>query len=271
MRRHRLVLATALLSALLISSTAVAAAPGAEAEALGLSFELGMATAYVFRGWNVFQQGSQSDQNALIAPGISYQLAGTGVTLGYWGGLQLTGDNISSNNDIGLGLEQDLYLGYEITLLDALSLGGGLIYYFYPFADAEAAGTSVPSYLEPYASVSYSWHVDVGLNIAYLAGLQEAVSLARYLYINPTVARHFDLHPGIGFDVGVGLGFKLFNEPEVVTDNSLDALLQLAVPLELTGPVSVKPSLNLAWTNIEGSDLSEQFVVWGALDFGVDG
>ncbi|MBU1238084.1 hypothetical protein KJ865_00110, partial [Myxococcota bacterium] len=85
----------------------------AEESSLGLNAELQVSSAYVFRGLNVFQKTSQMNQNMLLAPGVTWSVFETGITIGYWGAYQLTGDNRSLNTDVGLNLEQDLYVTYE--------------------------------------------------------------------------------------------------------------------------------------------------------------
>ena len=87
-----LIRASALISALSLSLPAVAteaeelddgaATEETARESIGLNLDLGFATAYVFRGANVFQEDGQMNQNMLIAPGITWSIFDTGLSIG---------------------------------------------------------------------------------------------------------------------------------------------------------------------------------------------
>lgn len=259
---------------------------------IGLNLDLGFATAYVFRGYNVFQEDSQLDQNMLLAPGITWSVFDTGLWIGYWGAFQISGDNIRSNIDGGVGAEQDLLVGYDLGLGEAFTLSFGLAYYFYPFADEAAAGCKVPSYLEPSAGISIATVIDIGLNFTYFAGLQDAVSDYRYLYLNPTLGKSFELHEMVGLDLGVGYGYKFYHPDSSVNENFHDFLFTLGLPIYLPRGFYVTPSFGMAWTDIRDSSsrtgtssyiptggaegatttrsAADEFVFWGGLNVGVD-
>lgn len=238
---------------------------------LGIDAELGYASAYVFRGFNVFQENGQMDQHMLIAPGISWSIFDTGLTVGYWGAFQISGGNknIRDNIDGGLGAEQDLYLTYEFAITDALTAGAGVFYYFYPGADEDLTGASVPMYLEPGANVSYSTVLDLGLNVSYFLGLQDEPGIRgiSYLYINPTVGKSFELGSRVGLDVSAGYGFKLFKEGNDGAGNVHDVLLEIGVPISLNESFALSPKVSSSWTNIEGAEdkFQDGIIVWGSL------
>ena len=49
---------------------------------VGINFDVGFATAYVFRGLNIFMDDDQRDQNMLISPGITWSIFDTGLGVG---------------------------------------------------------------------------------------------------------------------------------------------------------------------------------------------
>ena len=241
-------------------------------ESIGLNLDLGYATAYVFRGANVFQEDGQMNQNMLLAPGITWSIFDTGLSIGYWGAFQISGDNIGANIDGALGVEQDLFLAYELSLPHDLGLSFGLVYYFYPAADENVAGASVPSYLEPGVGFGYFGVLDVGINIAYFLGLQDEPGIRgiSYLYINPYVGKSFDLDEHVGLVLGLGYGFKLFKEGNDGAANVHDVTLTIGVPIRPTEIFYITPGVNLAWTNIPSEDFGGELVFWGGLNVGVD-
>ncbi|MCP4678954.1 MAG: hypothetical protein GY854_26385 [Deltaproteobacteria bacterium] len=222
-----------------------------EDKKIGLNLDLGFASAYLFRGWNVFQKDSQMNQNMLIAPGITWTVFGSDLSVGYIGAFQVSGDNISSNIDKGIGAEQDLFASYKATISDTTTVSLSLYFYFYPFADEEAAGTNVPAYLEPSFKINVALFVDLGLSLSHFVGLQDAVKDYRYLYINPTIGKSFELHKIVSLELCLGYGRKLFNDPERMKDNVHDVLFTIALPIQMTDTIYMTPRFGLAWTNVE--------------------
>lgn len=277
-----LIRASALISGLLLSLPAVAteakepddgAATGEIArKSIGLNLDLGFATAYVFRGANVFQQDGQMNQNMLIAPGITWSIFDTGLSIGYWGAFQISGDNIGANIDGALGVEQDLFIAYELSLPHDLGLSFGLVYYFYPAADEKVAGASVPGYLEPAVGFGYFGVIDAGLNVAYFLGLQDEPGIRgiSYLYLNPYLGKGFDFNEHVGLSLGLGYGFKLFKEGNDGAANIHDVTLTVGVPIRPAEIFYITPGVNLAWTNIPGEDFGGEIVFWGGINVGVD-
>ncbi len=222
-----------------------------EDKKIGLNLDLGFASAYLFRGWNVFQNDSQMNPNMLIAPGITWTVFGSGLSIGYWGAFQINGDNISSNIDEGIGAEQDLFVSYEATISDVTTVSLSLYFYFYPFADEDAAGTNVPAYLEPSFTINIALFVDLGLSLSHFVGLQDAVKDYRYLYVNPTIGKSFALHEIVSLELCLGYGRKLFNDPDKMKDNVHDVLFTIALPIQITDTIYMTPNFGLVWTNVE--------------------
>lgn len=233
-----------------LSSESPAEDGDSEEDGIGLNLDLGFATAYIFRGYNVFQQSSQLDQNMLLAPGITWSISDTGLWIGYWGAFQVSGDNVGDNIDAGVGAEQDLLAGYDLEVGEAVTFSVGLAYYFYPFVDEDAAGCKTPSYLEPSLGISLATVVDIGLTVSYFAGVQDAVSDYRYLYLNPTLGKSFELHEMVGLDLALGYGYKFYHPDSSVDENFHDVLFTIGLPIYLPRGFYVTPSFGMAWTDI---------------------
>jgi hypothetical protein len=267
-----------------------AAGPAEEDPGLGLAFDLGFATAYVFRGLNVFADGDQLDPHMLLAPGITWSVLDTGLWLGYWGAFQVSGDNLSDNIDAGIGVEQDLLLGWDRDLGEAATVSLFLYWYFYPAADEEAAGAAVPSYLEPGAALAVYPGVDLSLGISYFAAVADALADYRYLYLNPAVGKSFGLHERASLETKLSYGVKLYHPDSTLHDNRHDVQLTLGLPIDLGSGFYLTPGFGAAWTDLAGSipvvpqqqavpdptfararpGARNGWVVWGGLNVGVD-
>ena len=271
-RRIRIWTSLAVAALLLAAAPAPAAAEG---DGLGLTFDLGWASSYVFRGLNVFQETEQMDANMLLAPSIMWSIFDTGLTLGYWGAFQLNGDNLSANIDGALGVEQDLFLTYGMELPANLSAEFGVAAYFYPAADEGVVGTACPFFVEPSASLTWSSIVDVSLGVSYFLGIQDeaAVRDISYLYLHPSVSKSFGFTDLIGMDVSLSYGFKYFTKDgNGGKDNVHDFDLGVAVPIRPLPNFYVTPAVHASWTNLEGpgKEFADGFVVWGAVNIGVE-
>jgi hypothetical protein len=257
----------------------------AEGEGVGVNIELLYATAYVFRGLNLFQDTRQLDPHMLLAPTISWSIADTGLTLGYWSAYQITGQNIGDNVDAGVNVEQDLYVTFDLELPHDMALAFSFQGYLYPAADPAVAEATMPTYLEPGVAFTYASVVDLGVALSYLAGVQDTPSISdyRYLYINPRVGKSFELSDEVGLELAAGYGFKYFNTGNEGRDNIHDLLLSAALPVHPGGGIAyVTPGLAAAWTNIEevpdgeteavvvDGTFADGVVVWGSLAFGMD-
>jgi hypothetical protein len=261
-----------------------------EASGIGLNLDLGFATAYVFRGLNVFADGDQLDPHLLLAPGITWSVFDTGLWLGYWGAFQLNGGNLSDNIDAGVGVEQDLLLGWDRDLGEAATVSLFLYWYFYPAAEEEAAGAAVPSYLDPGAMLTVHPGVDISLSVSYFAAVQDALSDYRYLYLNPALGKDLELHERVGFEARLSYGVKLYHRDSALHDNRHDVQLTLGLPIDLGAGWYVTPGFGVAWTDLAGEPpvIPQQqlvpdattarqrpgnrsgWVVWGGLNLGVD-
>jgi hypothetical protein len=239
--------------------------PAAAPEPIGLTLGVGVETAYYFRGLNVFKADSQRDMHGLFEPSLTYAVPGTGLSLGYWGGYQVNGGNSTDLIAAGIGHEQDVIVRYAGELVKGLTLAGILTGYLYPFADEEVVGTAVPTYLEPGLSLTYAGPLDLGLAISYMAGVQDALANGRYLYLNPTVGKVFDLSGIADLAMGVGFGFKLYNYPSRMPDNRFDVRFDWGVPLDLGGGLTVTPGVHFGWTELHAQAPVDGYFVWASL------
>lgn len=255
---------------------------------VGVNFDLGFATAYVFRGLNVFMDDDQRNPNMLIAPGITWSVFDTGLSVGYWGAYQLNGDDVCGHIDRGIGAEQDLFVTYDMELPHDLGLDFWLVYYFFPAADADLAGTTNPSYLEPGARFGIYTVLDLSIGFSYFAGLQEEIRDASYFYINPVLGKSFEFGEVVGLEFSLGYGYKIWKSDNIV-DNTHDITFRTALPISLPNNFYVTPAINVARTNFEvvhASDESDpnlpqghyadiadqppETVVWGSVNVGVN-
>ena len=230
-----------------------------------LRLELGLASAYGWRGDNVFAKDSQSDDHALLAPGATWTLGGTGLSLGYWGAFQWTGDNADQLIVEGVGHEQDLFAIYHIEPAEALSIDGSLTAYLYPFADPDTVGTSTPTYLEPGLKLTAHGPLDLSLLLTYMAGLQEPLAAGRYLYANPRLSRSLALSDDKALALGAGAGFKRFStDPEALRDNTVDITLDAALDYK-KGAATFSPHVHAAWTNLAAAPSGMGAFVWAGI------
>lgn len=238
----------------------------AERSTIGLGLGVEVSSAYVFRGLNVFQTDSQLDQNLMLAPALSYAVPGTGLTLGYWGAFQITGDNAAVLVAGGIGHEQDLNASYVWTIRpETLTLTGGLTWYFYPFADPETTGLDLPSFLEPAVDLAYSGPVTLTMKVAYFVGLAGALWEYSYVYFRPRIARVFEFGARFAFGVGLSFGYKLYTDPGEVVQNVYDVQADWELALRVADGLTLTPAVHLAWTDLDARALGAEFAVWGGL------
>lgn len=253
--------------ALFTSSSALAGEDG-----LGLNLDLGLSSAYVFRGFNVFQESGQMDVRGLLAPGIGWSIGDTGISVGYWGAFQTNGANSKALVEGALGAEQDLFAAWDMDLSDSLALSVGACAYIYPLATEAAAGANVPVYIEPGVGLSWSGPVDAGLFAAYFLGVQDHPGIRgiSYLYVQPSVGKSLELSDAVGLDLGVSYGFKLWKGGNDGASNVHDVLVSAAVPISLPAGLYLSPNVNGGWTNLVGMDFTDGLVVFGGINVGVD-
>lgn len=264
MRKHHNILVAMVLC---FSGSALAGESGNDG--IGLAVDLGLASSYVWRGWNLFQDESQMDPNMLVAPGLTWSVGDTDISVGYWSAWQLTGPNRSDVVDAGIGAEQDLFVLYAPSITDSVSAVVGLTGYIYPMADELTAGTAMPTYIEPTAGLAWEGPVTTSLSVSYFHGVQDALKGYRNVYVRPGLAWSAGLGDKMSLDLSGGFGYKLFTEIEApVETNTMDLLLGAALPITIGSGAYVKPSLNVAWTNIDGESFSEGLAPWGAVNVG---
>lgn len=252
-------LAAALLATLLAPPAA------AEESPLALNVDVEIASAFVFRGSNLFGD-AQRDQRASVFPALT--LSSGRVSGGYWGAYQLSGDNAARKVDEGFSAENDLWLSYA-RAIGALDCAASLIYYTFPFADQARAGAAVPMYLEPGLVVSHSSAVDLGLSVSYFRGLQDATAGLSYVYLSPSITRKTRLTGSTELSLGGSAGYKLWTNDPDAGDNTYD--LQLDAGLNIPfGTAYIAPAIHLAWTNLTSGGLGDEVVIWAGVHLGGD-
>ncbi|MBN2341008.1 MAG: hypothetical protein JXX29_06045 [Deltaproteobacteria bacterium] len=270
---------------------AAEAAPAEEAEeesSAGVAIDFGLATAYNFRGLNVFMENGQQDRRPAFFPSISKSFGDTGLYLGYWGAFQINGQNRGDVVAGALGHEQDVFLGWDKSFGpdDMMTFSAAFTYFFYPFAEND--DVKLPGYIEPLLGFSLSTVVDLGLSVSYFIGLDDLTEPYTHLYIKPTIGKSFSFGETYGLDIGFGAGFKVWKDDE--TDeggNTVDLSFNVAVPVALEGPFYVSPSISMVWTNLEGEvdtgevdaagdpitrdmNAGDQGFIVGAINFGAE-
>jgi hypothetical protein len=270
-----------------VTAEETSAEPAAEEKkSAGVNVDVGLATIYNFRGWNTFAESSLMDQNALFAPSITWSIFDTGLYLGYWGAYQLSGNNKREMVDVGLGHEQDLLVGYDLGLADDIvTLSFAFTYFFYPFADEDAAGTANPSIIEPLVGISIATVIDLGLNISYFHSLQEEIKGLRHAYFNLSAGKSFSFNDTFGMDLGMGLGIKAWIED--VNYNRVDLHFDWSVPIHLTEQLYVAPALHFSWTDLKTVAVADdpttpevessrtaragdEYMIYASINFGAD-
>ena len=164
--------------------------------------------------------------------------------------------------------EASLTCGEGTVVRDGVCVSLATVPVLLPFA----AGTSVPVYLEPAIFASLPTLVDLGLRVSYYHGLQKAVSAYRYVYINPTLGKTLALTDTVSLALSGSLGYKFFTDRSTPTAkfNTLDALVSTALLITVAGPFYVKPSVSWAWTNFPDRSTSDEMVVFGGVNLGVN-
>lgn len=263
-----------LLAILCVGAASARASESAESPSLNL--DLGISSAYNWRGINAFGN-RQSDSNAFVAPGITWTPS-PGLALGYLGAFQVVGDNVSAKIDGGVGAENDLFLSYGTEVAKATTVTFGFVAYVYPLAVAEEAGVASPTYFEPVAGVAWAGPVDVGLKASYFAGVQPQLDAYRYLYLAPTVGKTFELSSRVGLGLSAAFGYKAFadNFAAASNGNRIDVALTVAAPIAVGDGFYLKPALNAAWTDLERNPdggvaaFTDEAFVYGSLNAGVN-
>jgi len=147
----------------------------------------------------------------------------------------------------------------------------------YPFASSRAAdadppgaGTSCPVILEPAVGFSYAGPVEIGLSVAYFAGIQDAIEDFRYLYLNPYLSKTFAVRPTVGLRIALSYGYKLFNDRDKMVDNVHDIRFDFELPITTLGALAITPGIHLAWSNFKNLPVGDEYLIFGGVKFGYD-
>jgi hypothetical protein len=236
-----------------------------------VNIDVEAASAYVWRGINMFGV-NQGTQTAAIFPSLTY--VSGGLSLGYWGAFQLSGDNKSDLVDAGVGAQNNFILKYSGSAGEHLAYSASMTYWLYPLADEEVAGVDTPMYLEPGFGLSYLAGADLGLYLGYYRGLQDVTAPNSFLYINPSIGKTIHLSSDLGVAVGLSGGYKVFTNDPPSEDRALDLALNLslAIPFDDT---YVTPQVHAAYATrdddvIPGATFSDSFVAWVGVHIGHD-
>lgn len=209
---------------------------------------LEFASAYVFRGYNVFQAENQREQKWVQRPLVVWTAPGTGLSIGYAGANQLTGDNLVSNVAAGLGAEQDLFAGYSFARDSPFGLGTELIAVAYPAADRRVAGTDTPFFIA--ASVEPRYRRRAFLYIGYLHGFRHGPLDRDQVYISPRVEKRLGFGERFELALQVGAGMKILELDRVVRANMFDVLATATLTCALNDVLYVGSKVGWAWTNL---------------------
>lgn len=236
-----------------------------------LNIDVEGASAYVWRGINIYGE-DQNTQHFSVFPSLTATLGG--LSLGYWGAFQLSGDNKSDLVDSGVGAQTNFILKYNGSLDNGLNYAASLTYWIYPFADEDVAGTATPMYIEPGAGISYLAGADLGLYVGYFRGLQTVTEPASFIYINPSIGKTFDISGDLGLAVGLSAGYKIFTNDPPAEDRAFDVALNLSVAIPFDN-MYITPQVHAAYATrddavVPDAELSDSFIAWVGVHVGYD-
>jgi hypothetical protein len=209
-------------------------------------------SAYVFRGYNVFQSQSQGEQKWVQRPRVIYTVPQTGLSLGYAAANQISGDNLVSNVSAGLGAEQDIFASYAFARRERFGVEAELAVVGYPAADSRVVGTSAPYFFS--FSVEPRYRHLAFLYLGYLAGFRKGPLEGSQGYINPRFEKRFDFGDSVELELQFGAGMKILQtDLSVVRDNMFDVLGTATLYYALTDVFYVGVKVGWAWTNFTPS------------------
>jgi hypothetical protein len=213
-----------------------------------LEVSLEVASAYVFRGYNVFQADRQGEQKWVQRPQIAWSAPGTGFSIGYAAANQLTGDNLVGNVAAGLGAEHDLFSAYEFGRRQQLGLTAEIAAVAYPAADRKIVGTSAPVFVSLSAEPRYRHNLY--LYVGYLRGFRHGPFEGDQAYVSPRVEKRFALGDRFGLELQLGAGMKIQQlDLGGVRDNMFDVLATTTLYFALNEVIYVGAKVGWAWTN----------------------
>jgi hypothetical protein len=248
-------------------ATAAAAAP-----TKSINVDVEMASAYLWRGLNLFGANHDS-QDFSVFPSITGTFGG--FTIGYWGAFQLTGDNKGDLVDKGVGAETDIILGYGGAITDKLSYSAHLTYWIYPAAKESVAQTKTPMFLEPALAAVYSTVADLGLSLSYYRGLQDVTRAASFVYINPSVGKTLPLTNDLSLALGLVGGYKAYTNLPAGTpaDGKVDLTFNGGVTIPFSD-MYITPGVHAAFlTRADGvipggAGFKDEFIAWAGVHVG---
>jgi hypothetical protein len=209
-------------------------------------FGLDYASAYVFRGENVFKEHDQSEQKMVAQPRFTWMPPDTHLSMGYAAAYQLNGDNIRTNLDEGVGAEQDLFIDYDFKPVKHWTISTEVAMLAFP------AAVSFPLLFEGSAETRWVGPVEVGLYTGYLFAARPGPLSQDHFYLSPHIERSFELHEKVELTTRFSAGWKFFKmKPLPVQTNSFDLLLTETLSYYASDAITIAARVGLAWTNLE--------------------
>jgi hypothetical protein len=219
-----------------------------DGDQLELEINLELASAYVFRGYNVFQAESQREQKWVQRPEIVWSAPGTGFSIGYAAANQVTGDNLVHNVAEGLGAEHDVFSAYEFGRRSRLGLTAEVAVVAYPAAEKKLVGTDTPVFVSISAEPRYRHNLY--FFVGYLRGFRHGAFEGDQVYLNPRVEKRFAFGDSFGLELQLGVGMKILQtDLTVVRDNMFDVLASTTLYYALNDVFYVGAKVGWAWTN----------------------
>lgn len=245
-----------------------------------LEINIELLSAYVFRGYNVFQTESQRDQRWVQRPRIIWTAPQTGLSIGYASANQISGDNLVSNVAAGLGAEQDLFASYAFARHDPIGVEVEVAAVGYPAADRRVVGTSTPYFVS--LSVEPRYRHLAFLYLGYIAGFRDGPLEGDQGYINPRFEQRFDFGERLELELQLGAGMKVLQLGlGTIRDNMFDVLGTATLYCALNEFFYVGVKAGWAWTNFTpGKDratgqsitprFADEYVPFWGVSFGAE-
>ncbi|HXX68609.1 MAG TPA: hypothetical protein VEK07_15585, partial [Polyangiaceae bacterium] len=213
---------------------------------LGIDAIVKVESAYVFRGYNVFQSTSQHDQNLALFDQLSWNVPRTDLSFGYSSVLQLTGDNVAHNIQVGLGAEQVAFVDYDWGPADHVTITPEIATVVYP------ASSQVPLFLEASTEARYLGPVEMSIYAGFFGAIRPGPLTENHFYARPLVEKTFDLTSHVELSAQAGVGVKIFqSDPGAIHANMFDVLAGAGVSYSFNEALYAGAKFAMAWTNLE--------------------